>query len=181
MPWWGTRATLFVRLLRVSLPRLPNCEPIRTVFLINCLRLLPLALSSALVSVPSHSERTEATTGVSLRSFLIVLSTLTWSAFREQNTIERDSSVEQLGWSDLTILLGSHRLPKWGRSSPTRVLPASKLIVAQRATFTLPITSVHPQGERNGERGGDLCLSRTVHLPFPEDRTDADDFSPGRC
>ncbi len=70
---------------------------------------------------------------------------------------------------------------KWGRSSPTRALPASKLIGSQRATFTLLITSVHPQGERNGERGRDLCLSRTVHFPFPEDRTVVDHLSPGRC
>src|SRR4029077_4756465 len=69
---------------------------------------------------------------------------------------------------------------KWGRSSPTQVLPASKLIVAQRATFTLTTTSVHPEGERNGERGGDLCLSHTVHRSSPQNQTETYDFVPGR-
>src|SRR5215469_2265296 len=52
---------------------------------------------------------------------------------------------------------------KWGRSSPARVLPASKFFVAHSATLMLFNTLVHPQGEPNDERRGDLCLSCTCH------------------
>src|SRR5713101_8535456 len=77
---------------------------------------------------------------------------------------------------------GQPKAPKSGVApAHLGVLPVSKTNVAPCASFTLPITSVHPKGERNGERDGDLGLSRTVHLPSLEDRTDAHGLSPGRC
>src|ERR1700688_3797925 len=68
--------------------------------------------------------------------------------------------------------LGSRRLPKVGSLQPNSVFcPRPKLIAAPCATSTLPLTSVHPPGERNGEREGDLCLSCTVHrLYCPQQR-----------
>src|SRR5689334_10076563 len=77
---------------------------------------------------------------------------------------------------------GQPKAPKSGVApGHPGVLPVSKSNVAPCATFTLPITSVHPKGERNGERHGDYCLSLTVHLPPPKDRPDAGNLSPGRC
>src|SRR6202161_1313674 len=59
--------------------------------------------------------------------------------------------------------LGSRRLPKVGSLQPNSVFcPCPKLIGAPCASSTLPLTSVHPFGERNGERSGDLWLSSTV-------------------
>jgi len=43
------------------------------------------------------------------------------------------------------------------------VLPAPKLFVAHSATPMLFNTFVHPAGERNGERRGDLCVSCICH------------------
>src|ERR1700691_4000004 len=63
--------------------------------------------------------------------------------------------------------LGSRRLPKVGSLQPNSVFcPCPNLTAAPCATCTLPLTSVHPDGERNGERGGDLCLSCTVHRHY---------------
>src|ERR1700726_3124625 len=77
---------------------------------------------------------------------------------------------------------GQPKAPKSGVApAHPGVLPASKLIVAPRATSTFLITSIHPQGERNGERDGDHCLSRTVHRFPSQNRVATDEFSPGRC
>src|SRR4029077_8833556 len=60
--------------------------------------------------------------------------------------------------------LGSQRLLKVGSLQPDSVFcPRPQLTAAPCATSTLPLTSVHHSGERNDERGGDLCLSCTVH------------------
>ena len=75
---------------------------------------------------------------------------------------------------------GQPKAPKSGVApAHPSVLPASKLNAAPCATFTLPTTSFHPQGERSGERVGDLRLSRTVHRFSSRDRLDEDDFSLG--
>ena len=59
------------------------------------------------------------------------------------------------------------RSPKSGVvPAQSGVLPAPKLFVARNATLMLLNTSVHPQGERNGERRGEPRLSWGVHLGF---------------
>src|SRR5271168_1516465 len=51
--------------------------------------------------------------------------------------------------------LGSRRLPKVGSLQPkSGFSPRPKLTAAPFATSTLPLTSVHHTGERNGERAG---------------------------
>src|ERR1700688_4081426 len=77
--------------------------------------------------------------------------------------------------------LGSRRLPKVGSLQPNSVFcPRPKLNYAPCATSTLPLTSVHPEGERNGERGGDLCLSCTVHRHYGPQKLETNAFSPDR-
>src|SRR5438445_12457516 len=74
--------------------------------------------------------------------------------------------LETLGWSDPTRSLGGCRPPTVGSLQPSPVFcPRPKLTVVQRTSLLLPTRSVHRRGERNGEPGGDLCLSRHVH-PF---------------
>src|SRR5208282_3167014 len=77
--------------------------------------------------------------------------------------------------------LGSRRLPKVGSLQPNSVFcPRPKLTVAPCASSTLPLTSVHHRGERNGERGGDLCLSCAVHRHCGLQKPETNGFSPGR-
>src|SRR5580704_16565478 len=77
--------------------------------------------------------------------------------------------------------LGSRRLPKAGSLQPNSVFcPRPKLIAAPCASSTLPLTSVHHWGERNGERGGDLCLSCTVHRHCGLQKLETNGLSPER-
>jgi len=71
----------------------------------------------------------------------------------------------QLSWAGTTprVTLATEWAKKWGRSSPVCVLPAPKFFVAHSATSMLFNSLVHPAGEPNGERRGDLCLSCTCH------------------
>jgi hypothetical protein len=69
-----------------------------------------------------------------------------------------------MGWNDPTGSLWPRIMgQKWGRSSPAPVLPAPKFFVVHSTTFMLFNTFVHPQGERNRERRGHLCLPCPCH------------------
>src|ERR1700676_4585279 len=75
--------------------------------------------------------------------------------------------------------LGSRRLPKVGSLQPNSVFcPRPKLTAAPCATSTLALTSVHPLGERNGEQGGELRLSCTVHRLYCPQQPDTYALSP---
>jgi len=87
--------------------------------------------------------------------------------------------IRSLGWSGPHDSLGSRRLPKWGRSSPTRCFCPRPIDCRACATSTLALTSVHPLGERNGEQGGGtssfmhrspalLVHTNRTHMPFHE-------------
>src|SRR5208282_6084237 len=94
---------------------------------------------------------------------------------------KKERAFRSLGWSDSHDSLGSRRLPKVGSLQPNSVFcPRPKLTAAPCATSMLPLTSVHPLGERNGERGGDLCLSCTVHRHYGLQKPETNGFSPGR-
>src|SRR6266478_1308272 len=94
---------------------------------------------------------------------------------------KKERAFRSLGWSDPMILLGSRRLPKVGSLQPNWVFcPRPKLTAAPCATSTLRLTSVHPLGERNGERGGDLCLLCTVHRPHCSRQRETNGLSPDR-
>ena len=68
-----------------------------------------------------------------------------------------------------------------GSLQPNSVFcPRPKLTAAPCATSTLPLTSVHHPGERNGERGGDLCLSCTVHRHCGLQKPETNGLSPDR-
>src|ERR1700722_10308417 len=94
---------------------------------------------------------------------------------------ERERAFRSLGWSDPHDSLGSRRLPKVGSLQPNSVFcPRPKLTAAPCATSTLPLTSVHHPGERNGERPGDLCLSCTVHRHCGPQKRETNGRSPKR-
>src|SRR5580704_4774128 len=77
--------------------------------------------------------------------------------------------------------LGSRRLPKVGSLQPNSVFcPRPQLTAAPCATSTLPLTSVHHPGERNGEQSGDLCLSCTVHRLYCPQQRETSGLSPDR-
>src|SRR4029077_3026326 len=77
--------------------------------------------------------------------------------------------------------LGSRRLPKVGSLQPNSVFcPRPKSTAAPCATSTLPLTSVHHSGERNDERGRDLCLSCTVHHHCVLQKQESDGLSQDR-
>src|ERR1700688_965208 len=95
-------------------------------------------------------------------SFLLVSYLLPWT--RAKHSAKRNAYFVPVGWSDPHDSLGSRRLPKVGSLQPNSVFcPCPQLIAAPCASSTLPLTSVHHRGERNGEQSGDLCLSCTVH------------------
>src|SRR5579862_198366 len=94
-------------------------------------------------------------------SFLLVIYLLPLT--RAKNVV-KGTHIPFLGLERPHDSLGSRRLPKVGSLQPNSVFfPRPKLTAAPCATSTLPLTSVHHSGERNDERGGDLCLSCTVH------------------
>ena len=68
-----------------------------------------------------------------------------------------------------------------GSLQPNSVFcPCPKLIAAPCASSTLPLTSVHHPGERNGEHSGDLCLSCTVHRLYCPQQRETSVLSPDR-
>src|SRR5579862_1986859 len=94
---------------------------------------------------------------------------------------ERERASRSLVWSDPHDSLGSRRLPKVGSLQPNSVFcPRPKLTAAPCASSTLPLTSVHHPGERNGERSGDLCLSCTVHRLYCPQQRETSGLSPDR-
>src|SRR6202167_4095610 len=100
---------------------------------------------------------------------------------RGQNTLEKGTRISFPGLERPHDSLGSRRLPKVGSLQPNSVFcPCPKLTAAPCASSTLPLTSVHHRGERNGERGGDLCLSCTVHRHCGLQKPETNGFSPGR-
>ena len=85
-----------------------------------------------------------------------------------------------LGWSDPRLTLGTELGKKVVSPHPNTGF--ARVQIDRRATRNLyaPNNFRSPEGERNGERDGDLSLSPTVHL-LAEDPTDTDDLSPGTC
>src|ERR1700688_5309318 len=97
-------------------------------------------------------------------SFLLVSYLLSWT--RAKHSLN-GTRIPFPGLERPHDSLGSRRLPKVGSLQPNSVFcPCPKLTAAPCATSTLPLTSVHHPGERNGERGGDLCLSCAVHRRY---------------
>src|SRR5271156_47451 len=94
-------------------------------------------------------------------SFLLVSYLLPWTRAKH---VVKGTRIPFPGLERPHGSLGSRRLPKVGSLQPNSVFcPSPKLTAAPCASSTLPRTSVPQPGERNGERGGDLCLSCTVH------------------
>src|SRR6202035_1465246 len=111
-------------------------------------------------------------------SFLLVSYLLPWT--RAKHVVE-GTRILFPGLERPHDSLGSRRLPKVGSLRPNSVFcPRPKVTAAPCASSTLPLTSVHPDGERNGERGGDLCLSCTVHRHCGLQKPETNGFSPGR-
>src|SRR5580704_2292128 len=111
-------------------------------------------------------------------SFLLVSYLLPWTRAKHSG---KGTRITFPGLERPHDSLGSRRLPKVGSLQPNSVFcPRPKLTAAPCATSTLPLTSVHPLGERNGERGGDLCLSRTVHRHYGPQKLETNAFSPDR-
>ena len=82
-------------------------------------------------------------------------------------------------WAGATprITLGTESCTIWGSLQPNSVFcPRPNSDSAPCVTSTLPLTSVHHPGKRNGERGGDLCHSRTVHRPCSPQRRESNGF-----
>src|ERR1700674_979462 len=100
---------------------------------------------------------------------------------RGQNTLEKGTRISFPGLERLHDSLGSRRLPNVGSLQPNSVFcPCPKLIAAPCASSTLPLTSVHHPGERNGEQSGDLCLSCTVHRLYCPQQRETSGPSPDR-
>src|SRR5580693_8971403 len=111
-------------------------------------------------------------------SFLLVSYLLSWT--RAKHSLN-GTRISFLGLERPHDSLGSRRLPKVGSLQPNSVFcPRPKLIAAPCASSTLPQTSVHHPGERNGEQSGDLCLSCTVHRPHCPRQGETNDLSPDR-
>src|SRR6202167_695588 len=111
-------------------------------------------------------------------SFLLVSYLLPWTRAKH---VVKGTRISSPGLERPHDSLGSRRLPKVGSLQPNSVFCSRpKLTVAPCASSTLPLTSVHPDGERNGERGGDLCLSCTVHRHYGLQKPETNGFSPGR-
>src|SRR5271169_2844752 len=111
-------------------------------------------------------------------SFLLVSYLLPWT--RAKNGL-KGTRIPFPGLERPHDSLGSRRLPKVGSLQPNSVFcPRPKLTAAPCATSTLPLTSVHLPGERNGERAGDLCLSCTVHRHCGPQKRETNGRSPKR-
>src|ERR1700722_1586574 len=112
-------------------------------------------------------------------SFLLVIYLLPWT--RAKHSLN-GTRIPFPGLERPHDSLGSRRLPKVGSLQPNSVFCLRpKVIAAPCATSTLALTSVPPLGERNGERGGELRLSCTVHrLHYPQ-QLDTNALSPDRC
>src|ERR1700690_988074 len=112
-------------------------------------------------------------------SFLLMSYQLPWT--RAKHSAKRNAHFRSLGWSDPMIFLGSRSPQKVGSLRPNSVFcPCPKLIAAPCASSTLPLTSVHHRGERNGEQAGDLCLSCTVHRLYCPQQRETSGLSPDR-
>src|SRR5580704_14818626 len=112
-------------------------------------------------------------------SFLLVSYVLLWTRAKHS----AKTNAHFVPWAGATPhdSLGSRRLPKVGSLQPNSVFcPRPKVIAAPCASSTLPLTSVHPLGERNGEQSGDLCLSCTVHRLYCPQQQETSGLSPDR-
>src|SRR5580700_9030219 len=111
-------------------------------------------------------------------SFLLVSYLLPWARAKH---VAKGTRIPFPGLERPHDSLGSRRLPKVGSLQPNSVFcPRPKLTAAPCASSTLPITSVHHPGERNGEQSGDLCLSCTVHRHCGPQKLETNAFSPDR-
>src|ERR1019366_689164 len=108
-------------------------------------------------------------------SFLLVSYLLPWTRAKHSG---KGTRIPFPGLERPHDSLGSRRLPKVGSLQPNSVFCLRpKLIAAPCATSTFPLTSVHHPGERNGEREGDLCLSRTVHRHYGPQKRESNGLS----